>query len=453
MKKTVLILAMLAAGCATQAPYRSPSPQMLENQEIKARVQNHLASWKEEDETLAALILQAQTHSPTLASALAKIKQARGMSAQAEAKLMPSIDGAVSQARGGDSNLSTQQTTRKETLSVSWELDLFQKNQSDAIAKSAKVDAKEYDWEDARILLTADVVDAYVQAIQSRQDLVLASEDAASREKTLRLTEAKYQAGVIAAPELARSQASYSEAKMVEAIKQTAQEVAFNKLAWLTDLPKDDLKQRLSTSSLRMFSFLQPQLISADSLRMRPDIKSSEMAVMSAYADIGSAKASRLPALSLSGAIGQSVIASASASSLAVPWSFALSLSAPLFDGGAGAGRVTAAEGAYEDAISNYQGKVRAAVKEVEDALAKLENYKSRQEFASRSKAKYQIYFDSMVAKYQAGTASLLELEDARRSLNAAKSAELTSLTDAITAQTLFFKATGGIPLAANNKE
>lgn len=451
MKLTVLALAILATGCATQPPYSAPSPIMAENAQIKAKVLGHLAPWEKEDEVLASLILQAQTHSPTLASALAKIKQARGLQGQSDAKLMPSVDFTASQTRSGDKNTEVLQTLRKENLSVSWEVDVFQKNQSDAAAKSAKVTGKEYDWEDARVLLTADVVDAYSSAIQSQKDLVLAEDDLASRQKTLKLTEIKYNAGVLAAPELARIQASVSEAKMVLTIKQTTAEVAFNKLAWLTDLPKSTLKEKLEGRPLQMFEFLQPKPLAAESIRMRPDIKSAEMAVQAAYADLGYAKASRLPSFSLSGALGQSVISSAGGSSLLAPWSFALAMAAPLFDGGAGAGRVTAAEGAYEDAIAGYQAKVRLAAKEVEDALAKLQNYQARQAHAQNSKLKYQAYYDSVAAKYAAGTASLLELEDARRSLNAAKSAELAAVGDAITAQTLLFKAVGGAPLDTEN--
>ena len=64
-------------------------------------------------------------------------------------------------------------------------------------------------------------------------------------------------------------------------------------------------------------------------------------------------------------------------------WSFGpLALTLPLFDGGRRQANVVAAEASYTQAIAAYHGKVRQAVREVEEALVNLQSADARKQDA-----------------------------------------------------------------------
>ncbi|NCW19811.1 MAG: RND transporter, partial [Betaproteobacteria bacterium] len=88
---------------------------------------------------------------------------------------------------------------------------------------------------------------------------------------------------------------------------------------------------------------------------------------------VGRAKARRWPGLSLGGSIGALRYASAGVDTDMTTWSFGpLALTLPVFDAGQRAALVDAATADYVAAVASYRGKVRQAVREVEEALVVL---------------------------------------------------------------------------------
>ena len=85
------------------------------------------------------------------------------------------------------------------------------------------------------------------------------------------------------------------------------------------------------------------------------------------------ARAARLPSLSLTAnlGVGAATLEALSSSAAAVA-ALALSLTAPLFDGGAGAARVALQEAALTQARASYRAAELAALQQVEDAMSAL---------------------------------------------------------------------------------
>ena len=91
-----------------------------------------------------------------------------------------------------------------------------------------------------------------------------------------------------------------------------------------------------------------------------------------------------------------------------------------------------------------YRGKVRNAVREVEQALVNLNSTTARTQDAIVST---QGYADSLAAtqsRFGQGLASLVELEDARRNALAAESAQLTLALERKRAWVALYRAVGG---------
>ena len=107
---------------------------------------------------------------------------------------------------------------------------------------------------------------------------------------------------------------------------------------------------------------------------------------------------------------------------LAQTWSIGPTLSLPLFDAGKRAADVENARIQYEAAISNYRSKARTAVKEVEDALVRLDSAAKRLPEAQTAFHAYQKRLAAAEKLYHVGLSNLIDLETARRN---ALSAEL----------------------------
>ena len=82
-----------------------------------------------------------------------------------------------------------------------------------------------------------------------------------------------------------------------------------------------------------------------------------------------------------------------------------------------------AAQARYEEAAALYAARVRQAVREVEEALVTLESTRLRDEDARVAAEGYRVSFVGTEARYRSGLASLVELEDSRRSALVAETA------------------------------
>ena len=95
----------------------------------------------------------------------------------------------------------------------------------------------------------------------------------------------------------------------------------------------------------------------------------------------------------------------------------------PLFDAGQRGANERAARAEYDAAVTGYQGALRRAVREVEQALLALQSSTTREADAVSAARDFELSFRATDARHRGGLASLFELEDARRSALAAQSA------------------------------
>ncbi|MEO6017201.1 MAG: TolC family protein, partial [Polaromonas sp.] len=185
--------------------------------------------------------------------------------------------------------------------------------------------------------------------------------------------------------------------------------------------------------------------VPAEVLNQRPDVFNALREVDAAHLEVGSARAERYPRLSLSGNVATSKTVTRGVSQRFDTWSIGpLQLTIPLFDGGASDTNVEAARARYENAVVQYRGSVRQAVREVEEALVNLQSTAERDQEAATAAVGYRASFTGTEARYQSGLASLVELEDARRTLLAAQSAVVTLQRDRRSAWVALYRALGG---------
>jgi outer membrane protein TolC len=167
--------------------------------------------------------------------------------------------------------------------------------------------------------------------------------------------------------------------------------------------------------------------------------------VESASADVGAARADRLPHLSLTGQIGLGVVHANGQTVDMQTWQIGpLALTAPLFDAGRRAAAEDAAVARYDEAVVAYRAQVRQAVREVEQALVNLDSARRRSVDARVAAEGYHASFVATAARYRSGLGSLIEVEDQRRAALAAETTLVTLQRDRIAAWIALYRALGG---------
>src|SRR5690606_10931783 len=114
------------------------------------------------DPLLIELIEAAQTASPNVASAGARIVQARAARVAAGAALLPPADATAAAARGNAQAGAPLATTVQGGLQTAWEIDLFGGNLAAADAAQARLDGERAGWHAARVAVAAETANSYL---------------------------------------------------------------------------------------------------------------------------------------------------------------------------------------------------------------------------------------------------------------------------------------------------
>ena len=180
-------------------------------------------------------------------------------------------------------------------------------------------------------------------------------------------------------------------------------------------------------------------------LQRRPDVLAAEHTLQSANIDIGAARAAFFPSITLTAGAGS---ASTSLSSLfkagSGAWSFAPSISLPIFDAGSNRATLDSAKVEREIQVQTYQQTLQTAFKEVADALAVRSTLDQRlaaqQALTDASRKSYEL----SDALYRGGSQSFLEALVSQRSLYSAEQDLITLRLAEQSNRVTLYKVLGG---------
>lgn len=447
--------ALALTGCSvTQVPQAVPPPTVATPAQWQAPLPHggtltDLSRWWLDlgDPLLVDLIEAAQQASPSLASARARVIQARATWRQAHARLGPTVDATAGASRGATQPATPVASTLQAGVQASWELDLFGAQQLGSDAAQARLDGAQALWHDARVLVAAEVANRYFDQRTCVLQTRIARADAQSRQETARLTELSLKAGFSASGTAALARAAAADAQGRATRQAALCDIDVKALVALTGLPETTLAGHLARApeDLAAQAQLAVTTVPAQTLAQRPDVFGARQDVLAAGLETGIAQAQLYPRLSLSGSIGALHYRAAGSSDSMATWSIGpLALSVPLFDGGQRDAAVAAARARYDDALARYHDKVRQAVRETEEALVALQSTGARLADAQTAEAGYRDWLQATESRYRGGLASLVELEDARRTRLASADALVTLRRERIQAWIALYRAAGG---------
>jgi NodT family efflux transporter outer membrane factor (OMF) lipoprotein len=421
--------------------------------------------WQQfDDPLLLTLIDKAQAESSSLASAKYRIAQARATRTQANATLLPTVDGTASASRsvqqpatsfnigqagqGSQSSGGEPLNTTQMGAQASWELDIFGANRRAFDAALAQENAAHAGWHDARVAVAAEVANSYFNLRYCTLQAQILEADVGSRAESLRLTDIAVGAGFSAQSNSHLAKASLADAQQQLKTQQTQCDAEVKTLVALTNFDEIMLRHELQAQPFKPNqnkSLFTLNAIPANIIAQRPDIYAAEADLISAAADIQTTYASSLPKVSLNGSIGWMWLSSSTFSTNGKTWSLGpLSITFPIFHPGVKETGIAKSEAKYEENAAIYREKVRNAVKEVEQALVNLHSSEQRQPDIQTALNGYQASFEATQTKVNAGFANLIELEEQRRVLIAAQTNMITNQKLRALSWVSLYRAAGG---------
>lgn len=400
------------------------------------------------DPLLPALIEAAQASSPTLASAAARIERARATRTAAAAALLPSVDAVAgaSQTR----TLPRGGPTSSATLGVQagWEIDLFGGAAAGRDAAQARLQAAQAGQAAAQLAVAAETASSYValRACEAQRDQ--SRLDADSRAETARLSELSAKAGFTAPADAALARASAAQARTVAVSQRAACDTLVKALVELTAVAEPELRPRLAARSAVVptpDALSSSDVLPATLLARRPDLAEAERNVVAAAGDRTQARARERPQVTLAGSLSELAGRSSGITATGPVWSLGpLQVTLPLFDAGARAAATAAAQASYDEAVAQYQGLARRAVREVESSLVALQAAVQREADAQSAARDFEVSLRATEARQKGGLASLFDLEAARRNAVAARIALVDLQRERAAAWISLYRALGG---------
>ncbi|MSQ70957.1 MAG: efflux transporter outer membrane subunit [Betaproteobacteria bacterium] len=461
---TAVVLPVLLAACTTAGPeYRKPVLDMPAAWKVEApwreSTPNDTAAkgpWWQRfgDPRLDALEQQALANSPTLALASARLAQAGAVLAAVSASLYPQASLVARDQRTRISanrplnnniapNFSTTQTDMVGALSASYEVDLAGRVRRTIEGARASAEQSAADFENIRLLLTADVATAYFNLRALDIELDVLSRAIGLQRRSLALATARHELGAASGLDPAQQQALL-DGTLTQVDVLRRQRAQFeHAIATLTGTPAPLFS--LSPEVKALAPPVVPIGLPSDLLERRPDVAAAERAMAAANAQIGVASAAYYPSITLGGLYGtEARLVSGLFTTAGYIWSLGAALAQPLFDGGRIDANVDNARAAYDGTVANYRRVVLTAMQEAEDGiigLAALERAHVQAQVAIASATRV---FDLANSRYEGGVATSLDVITAQQALLTSERLAAQLLGQRLLTSVFLVKALGG---------
>ncbi|MEW9856439.1 efflux transporter outer membrane subunit [Novosphingobium sp. M1R2S20] len=444
----LLILAgsVALSACAGTAPYTPSAPPVALSPEFVTAFRppagDNATWWRGfNDPVLEALVRRALDQNLTIAAARSRLEAARAAVLAERSDRLPSLsaDGAVELLEG-----TSDRTTLGGSAgtSVLFDPDIGGRLSREVEAAAARADAARYVLADARRLVAAAVAQQYVELRRSEARLVLLEESTELQQRTLRIVQLRFEAGLSANLDVRRAAADLAQTEAQRGVLLLQRAEAARALSVLLGDSPQPLPARPDEPRIPAFAGGPPTGVPADLLRRRPDLLVAEANLAEAAAMMGAEQADLLPALALTGRIeiGDGLVSGIFDE---VFGSLGALLDIPLFDGGRRRAEIVAARAEADARFDEYRQTLLDALREVENALVAIESYSDRSADLRNAIEQSEAAFNQSNALYREGLASLFDVLDSQRQLIGSRQSLIDSEAQIASAIIDLYSATG----------
>jgi len=436
--RPALALAVLViAGCASMDGLQTQSslndPAALAADRSLAGARTAPAAWPQTDwwkrfgdPQLDRLMDEALASNPTLRVAQARSRKALAYAQTADAALYPRVDGSaqIIRQRYPEHGLipppfaGSMETDAQLQATLSFDLDLWGKNRSAYAAAVGLAKAAEVDTYAARLALSVNIAQAYVELQRAYLQLDVAEKALAEREQIYKLTQERFDAGVDS--RLAVKQAESALPATREQIAQLNEAIglARNQIAALLG-QGPDRGLALERPAAKAFGVVElPSNLPAELLGRRPDIVAQRWRVEAAGKDIDVAKAEFYPNVSLIAFIGlQSIGLSKLFDAASRTFGAGPAVTLPIFDAGRLRGNLSGVQADYDAAVESYNAALVNGLRDVVDQLTSFRSLDEQGTQQAQAQSTAQEAYDLALLRFREGVGNYLEVLTAESQL------------------------------------
>ncbi|MDR2787362.1 MAG: TolC family protein, partial [Candidatus Accumulibacter sp.] len=395
---------------------------------------------------LDRLVELALEDNPDLSISAERIRQAEIALQLTGAARLPGVNasaGASSSRSAADGEPVTRRESSSLGVSMSYEIDLWGRIAATVAAGEATLKATRFDHAAVRLSLIANVTGVYFESLAAGERLRIARENLASARRILDIVDARHRHGIATSLDVSQQRTTVlSQQAALIPLEVQARQLRSALALLLGRMPQGVAFAEETLDGLRI-PVVVPD-VPASLLVRRPDVAAAEAALEARDANVAAARAALLPGVSLSasGSLGSEVLLDLSNPTRSL--SVALSLAQTLFDGGRLSLQVENARSQRAAQIIDYARVVRAALKEVDDALGNVE--KSARQEAAQQAALEQASRSLRLAelRYREGAGELISVLEAQRAVYSARDQLVTLRLSRLQAAIDLCKALGG---------
>lgn len=277
----------------------------------------------------------------------------------------PASEGGTAPFNGGTIfNFHTAQFT------VGFVPDVFGANMRAVESYQALADAQKYQLQAAYVTLATNIVAAAFQDAMLRKQIIITKEMIDDNLAAVTLVQRQHKAGFASQLDLSMQQSALGQVRQLLPPLQKQFEQNRDLLKVLAGLTQDQEIPGFQLDELVLPQEL-PLTLPAKLVEQRPDVRIAEEQLRAANAQIGVARAARLPQFLINGSIGgtASNFNQMFWSSSGVFFDLILGITQPIFDGGTLKHREYAASETMRQAAAQYRSTVLTAFQNVADTL------------------------------------------------------------------------------------
>lgn len=451
MKKIILLstATALLSSCGIYTKYQPVEkvPENLYGDSIPVTENSTeigIMNWRElfTDSHLQNLIEEGLQVNTDYLSAEQRIKEAEATLMSAKLAFLPSFSLAP---QGTISSFDGQKTSKSYQLPItaSWELDIFGRMRN-AKKQAKALYAQSLDYKQSvRTQLIASIANTYYTLLMLDEQLYITEQTAEAWQETVRSTRALMQAGQSDESAVAQMEATlYNVQTSVLDLKEQINQTENSLSLLLAETPCKHNRGKLSEQRF-------PESVSAgipiQLLTNRPDVRSAERTLESAFYATNQARSAFYPSIVLSGSAGWTNTAG---SMIVNPGKFLAtaigSLTMPLFNRGQNIAQLKIAKAQQEEARLSFQQTLLNAGSEVNDALTAYQTSHEKSVLFEKQIESLQRALHSTSLLMEHGTTTYLEVLTARQSLLSAKLSQVSNRFTEIQSVINLYQSIGG---------
>ena len=461
LKLTVIACSLaVCAGCTMAPKYERPAAPVAatfptgEAYKDVMTTASPLPDWKVfiTNPKAKKVVEMALANNRDLRVAILNIEKARAAYGIQRSALMPSVAAGLQENTGKTPSMMSatgssyvSHTYQANLASTAWELDLFGRVRSLSEAALQQFFSAEENRAAAQNALIAQVATSWINLGAQKEFLRLQKITLQSQEESFKLMSDSYRLGASSLLELEQARTTVATARAAVAQYERSLAQAQNALNLVvgSQVPADLEPNNLEEAT--NYGAIAPAGLSSDILLNRPDIKAAEHDLMSANANIGAARANFFPRISLTAGIGSS---SRHLSDLFDAgtglWTFAPSVSLPIFTGGANLSTLRQAEAQQKIMVATYEKTVQNAFAEVSDALATVGTVNRQcaalKDLVNATETAYRL----SQSRYKNGLDGFLTVLESQRQMVAAQTNYISAESNRLSSGVMLYKVLGG---------